>query len=248
MKKFNKLTLAIILFISLFSNQSILGQVTIGSGKEPEATLDIDGNLKIGLAPSIANASVLVRDNTTGIVGTAPVVPAKATFVQSSASQLVVNRTSFNNSVPELITWTQDDIISNNLLTANIAENTFTVEEDGMYELSGFINFNSQTTNSNTNACLLNVSVQILLPDGSPGDWLDVSASRMTISGPGLQNYFHTIVVPPALTMLDKGTKIRMVFLRPNAGSPHGGYNSANPQIGLPTGIKFSKGMKIQAL
>lgn len=231
------------------------GNVAIGANSA-QAKLDINGNLRIGSAPVIANSSVLVRDNTTGLVGTAVAIPTRLAFIQSTESQLlttVPEKTLFNTAAPVQVTWSPTDIVSNNLVDFDDAGDLFVINETGLYELSGFINYAAYANIPATYPTIvdagragINASIQV---DKNDGDgWVDFTAARVVFTGTAVHSTAISIIIPPAVLVFNAGTKVRMVFLRPasNFGLPHG--DSGNNGIALPAGIKFSKGMKILSM
>ncbi|QIK60562.1 hypothetical protein G7050_12265 [Dysgonomonas sp. HDW5A] len=231
------------------------GNVAIGANSA-QAKLDINGNLRIGDAPVIANSSVLVRDNTTGLVGTAVAIPTKLAFIQSIEPQLlttVPEKTLFNTGAPVQVTWSSADIVSNNLVDFDDAGDLFVINETGLYELSGFINYAAYAnipatypTTVDAGRAGVNASIQVDRNDGN--GWTDFTAARVVFTGTAVSNTSISIIIPPAVLVFNAGTKVRMVFLRPaaNFGLPHG--DSGNNGIALPAGIKFSKGMKILSM
>ncbi len=239
---------------SLYFN-SARGSVNI-AGESSAATLDIDGNLSIGSAPSIANASALVRDNTTGIVGTAVSVPTKFAFVQSFQIQRITTQSEkdlFNTGADFQVIWDAKDIVSNNVVTFDNSNDYFVINQDGLYELSGFLNYAAYSTIPATYPTTLdagrsgvNVSIQVNKNDGS--GWIDFTAARYVFTGTAVHSTAVTIVIPSGVSLFSQGTKIRMIFKRPgsNFGLPHG--TSGDNGITLPSGVQFTKGMKIFAL
>ncbi|PXV69131.1 hypothetical protein CLV62_101400 [Dysgonomonas alginatilytica] len=232
------------------------GSMGIGT-LTPQAKLDINGNLRIADAPVVANASVLVRDGVTGIVGTAVAIPTKVAFIQSVEAQRLTTaaeKASFNAGVAVRVIWSLSDIVSNNVVDFDDASDVFIVKETGLYELSGFLNYAAYSTIPTTyptsvdaGRAGVNVSIQVNRNDGK--GWVDFTASRIVFTGTAVHSTAQTIIVPPGVLIFDAGTKIRMVFLRPSAdfGLPHGTSGGDNG-VTLPTGVLFSKGMKILAL
>lgn len=231
------------------------GRMGIGT-LTPQAKLDINGNLRIAEAPVVANAAVLVRDGVTGLVGTAVSVPTKVAFVQSVESQRLTTpaeKDLFNTGAPVQVTWSPVDIVSNNVVDFDDASDVFIISQTGLYELSGFLNYATYSTIPATYPTTVdagrsgvNVSIQVDRNDGK--GWIDFTAARIVFTGTAVHNTAQSIIVPPGVLIFDKGTKIRMVFLRPaaNFGLPHGA--SGDNGITLPAGVLFSKGIKILAL
>lgn len=231
------------------------GNVAIG-GTSAQAKLDINGNLRIADAPVIANSSVLVRDDVTGLVGTAVAVPTRLAFIQSIEPQRLTTaaeKATFNTGVPVQVTWSGADIVSNNLVDFDDAADIFVINETGLYELSGFLNYAAYAnipatypTTVDAGRAGVNATIQVDKNDGN--GWIDFTAARVVYTGTAVTNTSITIIIPPAVLVFSAGTKIRMVFLRPasNFGLPHG--DAGDNGIALPAGIQFSKGMKILAM
>lgn len=231
------------------------GNVAIGANSA-QAKLDINGNLRIADAPVIANSTVLVRDNVTGLVGTAVAVPTRLAFIQSIEPQrltTVAEKTVFNTGAPTLVTWSAADIVSNNLIDFDDAADIFVINNTGLYELSGFLNYAAYAnipptypTTVDAGRAGVNATIQVDKNDGN--GWIDFTAARLVFTGTAVTNTSVTIIIPPAVLVFDVGTKIRMVFLRPSVafGLPHG--DAGDNGIVLPAGIQFSKGIKIVAM
>lgn len=230
------------------------GNVRIADTDSP-ATLDVDGNLRIGSAPVISNSSVLVRDNTTGIVGTAVAVPSKVAFIQSTQNQRLTTQFEkdlFNSGADYQVIWSESDIVSNNIVTFDAVNNYFVIDETGLYELSGFLNYaaystvpSSYPTSVDAGRSGVNVTIQVDKNDGN--GWIDFTAARYVFTGTAVNNTSVTVIVPPGVSLFSGGTKIRMIFKRPVAfGLEHG--TAGNNGITIPVGIQFTKGMKISAL
>lgn len=234
---------------------STFGQVGINT-ENPQAALDVNGNVRIVDAPPIANASVLVRDNTTGHVGTAVSVPTKVAFIQSTEDQRLTTQAGkdvFNTAVPVKVTWKAADIVSNNVVDFNDSTDEFVITQTGLYELSGFLNYAAYSTIPaayptaiDAGRAGVNATIQVDKNDGN--GWIDFTASRVVFTGTAVSNTSQTIIIPPGVFLFKAGTKICMVFLRPasNFGLAHG--TSGDNGITLPAGILFTKGMKIAAL
>lgn len=231
------------------------GSVTV-AGSTSAPTLDIEGNLRIGSAPSISNASALVRDDNTGIIGTAVAIPPRFAFIQSTQGQKLATQQEidlFNTGIDFKVTWDEVDIVSNNVVAFDNTNDYFVINQDGLYELSGFLNYAAYSTIPPTYPTTasggrsgVNATIQIDKNDGN--GWTDFTAARYTFTGTAVNNTAVTIVIPPGVSMFTKGTKIRMTFRNPssNFGLPHG--TSGSNGITLPTGVQFTKGMKILAL
>ena len=233
------------------------GNVAIGTASS-NANLTVNGKLTITDTPLLANSSLLVLDNH-GNVGTAVTIPAQMMFVQSKNTQEYRansnNAMYFNQAVRFPVTWMQNDIQSNNIMAFDekVDNTVFTFQRDGVYELSGYLNYKPgaaapQTLSevvAYTSRIGLNVAIQSY--DEKQKVWNNIAAARHMTSGVLVSVSAVTVVVPPVLATFAKGDKIRMVFYRPNDtfGLPHG----VDEDFGIttPTGIEFTKGMKVMA-
>lgn len=247
----------IIFFYAMLSFTLMLSaQVGINTS-DPKAMLHVNGNMIIANTPNIENGNVLVISND-GKIGVAESVPARLLLIQSKTNQeLAPNSTistQFNTGFPINIEWTTSDIVTNNIMTYNSSDNTFTFQEDGIYELSGYIVYRAgakiastvaQMSDVATNLATLNVTIQVNKINTTT--WVNIAGARYLLSGPGVDRYVETVSVPPVLYTATTGDKIRMVFYRPNStsGMPHGTQSTWG--IIKPDGMEFTKGMKVQA-
>jgi hypothetical protein len=237
-----------------------LGNVAVGTPAS-KAELAVNGNLKITDVPLLTNSSVLVIDNN-GSVGTAVTIPAKVMLLQSSAYQDYAaggtttanfNKGGLNNAI--VVNWRQADMQTNNITTPDYVNSTFTINEAGFYEVSGFIIYDPNT-NLSVSAVAdiaiptkflvgLNLAIQVQ-PNGSAA-WTNIAASRLLWTGAAVVGNSSTVSVPPILKRFDVGDKIRMVFYRPSDtfGLPHGERGTWG--ITYVAGIDFVKGIKVVA-
>lgn len=255
MKKFN--LLSIILLLTCF----VQAQVGINT-ENPEATLHVNGNLKITDTPILTSSTSLVVD-TDGNVGTAASIPARVMLVQSTRNQMyskkIANELAIINQLnqgnPITVMWDKEDILTNNILSYNEADNSFSFSASGIYEISGYVNYNpnaeipqdpSQQT-IHERFIILNVTIQKLNTNNN--NWEDLASARYAASDVAIGPITATIIIPPVLYSFQKNDKIRMVIIRPKGmGTTHGTGNQQDTMgINAPTGIKFSKGMKVIA-
>lgn len=240
-----------------FSVDGANHNVGIGTTK-PKGKLNVVGDVFIEGTQTLANARALVIDNT-GKVGTAASIPAKVLFVQSeietnySGAQV----TSINAGDPIVVSWSSSEIITNNIMDFSTVDNSFVVKEDGFYEVSGFLNYNPNSTfptyfpearNYDREHTIAGVNGTVQVQIKGTTNWIDLASARVLFAGAAVQGTASTIVIPPAVRNLKKGDKVRMIFKRPAAtfGLSHG--SSGSPSITVPSGILFSKGMKIIGL
>lgn len=249
MKKI-KLLITCLLFTSIIN-----AQVGINT-ENPQSTLHVQGDMIIADTPPLTNATILVVDND-GHVGTAAYVPAKLFLIQSGTNQLYAPNggvaDTFNQAEPIIVAWAQSDVKSNNIMVLN-NDNTFTFEEAGTYELSGYINYRvgsaiaatlADITSIAKNLATLNVVIQLY--NANTSSWTSLAGSRYLISGPGIDRYVETVHIPPVLYKFAAGDKIRMIFFRPTPSS--GMLHGTTSEFGIikPDGMEFTKGMKVIA-
>lgn len=220
--------------------------------------MQVTGNLALSNTTTNSNATVLVVDNTTGIVGKASPTQAisRMIYVQSGDMQelSVAEQTTLNGGNPVVVKWSTGDIVENSgsLLSFSSTTYSFTFLQDALCEVSGYVNYlpatsspASYASNWNDFAAALNVSIQYSANNGS--SWVDLSTVRQIWTGP-TGGMLRTCSVPPAIRKFKKGEIIRMTIKRPgnSFGLAHGA--TARPSINKPTGSQFSKGFKITTL
>lgn len=172
------------------------GNVGIGTNI-PTARLHVDGtftatgaaDLKNTLTLSMANkmnGEVLVRNSTTGLIGTAiPTVPisrfifAQGSSIHSISSTSNPTLTQFNNgNVPFVIPWSATEV-SNHGGLLSLSDNIFTFEEDALCEVGGFVNYLPRAempttfpniSTWNTSFVSLNLTIQYALA-ATPNAW-----------------------------------------------------------------------------
>lgn len=152
--------------------------------------------------------------------------------------------TSFNaRTTSVVVTWKEADIQSNNLVTFNSVDNTFSLREAAICEVSGFVNYVPYNDVGAKDAiAALNVTCQYQLP--STSTWNDFSAAR-TLWAASAGKYGATTTIPPALMSFPAQTKFRMILGNPlDVGQNHG----SNAKITKLSGGKYSRGFKITVL
>lgn len=239
------------------------GTVGVGTAN-PLATakLHVEGKMVITDTPEYSNANVMVIDNDGNVGIAAPESPInKVLYVQSSTNQRIdgTNLSNLNDAKAVVVTWAAGDISSyGGLMTFNPIDNTFTFNENALCEISGYVNYlpNATPPASYTNdwrqsTAALNVTVQYALST-LPDKWEDLTGARHIFVGQAVAGVLQTIHVPPAIRHFNKNDKIRLIIKRPDkiAGSdfalPHGANNFSS--IGVPSGSKFSKGLKVTTM
>ena len=236
-----------------------LNDVTIGT-TAANKTATINGKLYVSDTPILPSSTALVVD-VNGRIGTAASIPSKSCFVQSPKDITLTDDqlATINNGENLLIPWLASDIVSNNIVTFNPSDNSFSLNEDAICEISAFFNYLPRSADAlkANSVTLLNVLLQYKEPSG---EWQDFSGGRSIYPGiaaiAGL-----TTSVPPAILSLTRGTSLRMVINNPitafgtgtNFLAKHGGYTGAGAGngktiIGSITGLEFCKGLKITVL
>ncbi len=123
-----------------------------------------------------------------------------------------------------------------NNITFNASDYSFTINNSGIYEISGFINYNPNIgTTASTN---LEFIIQAF--DGT--SWNNI-AKTVGVWGFGTGANSRTNNVVPVIVSLTKNNKIRCVVSK-SAGVNH----TASSQISQPIGLGLSKVLKIQKL
>ncbi|MDR1645234.1 MAG: hypothetical protein LBS05_05350 [Tannerellaceae bacterium] len=194
-----------------------------------------------------ANSRAVVADVNTGKLGVAPVIPAMMAFFQSGTETGSIG-TSINTGNPYVVPWEAADQITNNLVNFDSTEDSFELNEDGIVEISGMVNYRGGVGTSNT-TIVINATLQ--LKKFNTSTWMDFSSVRGVYVGE-VNAYRNTLNIPPALVQGQTGDKIRLILRRPPnspsgyLGSDH--TNDADAGIVVPYGTQFSKSIKIVAL
>lgn len=217
------------------------------SGSSP--AIEITGKVKMTTPGELdGNAKRLVI-NENGEVGieTPSTVQSLITYAQSTRTQEYpinsATTTSFNNGNLLIVTFDDSDLVINTITSFDSSVNEFVITEPGLYEVSGYVNY--QPSSNGSNYAAINVIVQHQ-PVGS-NSWDELSLSRMIFTGYAMRDITSTIVVPSAAIQMNAGDRIRMILKKP-VGDNHGNYSTPNWGIKLPTGGKYSKSIKIIAI
>ena len=163
-------------------------------------------------------------------------------FLIGSASQQTtgVAIAPYNiNTIGVIVDYQATTILMNsgNHITKN-ANNTFTVNSTGRYELSGSINCNPSMLLSST------ANVEFIAQVSTDNvTWTDI-AKTTGVWGNGTGGNSRTLIISPTVLTLNTGNFIRFKVL--------GNYGNqgtvANSTISKPTGLGFSRTLKIQYL
>jgi|GEM_PF-6251337 hypothetical protein len=232
------------------------GNVGIGTAA-PQASLHVEGNMRLTNTPEYSGANVLVVDNSGNIGVAAPEAPInKVLYVQSTSGQTLsgTNLTNLNAGTPVVVEWAPSEMANYGDLMTRNSDNSFTFNEKSLCEVSGYINYQPNaiypttiTSNWNESVAAVNITIQYALAS-SPNVWNDLTGARHVFSGASAGGPIQSITVPAAIMTFNKNDKIRMVIKRPSSsfGLQHGTLSS--PTISVPTGSKFSKGLKVTTM
>lgn len=230
----------------IFKINGVAQNATI-SGASP--AIEITGKVKMTTPGELDGNVKRLVINENGEVGieTPSTVQSLITYAQSTSTQeYAVNSTattSFNNGNPLIVTFNDSDLVVNTISTFDSSVNEFVITESGLYEVSGYVNY--QPSSNGSSFAAINVIIQYQ-PIGS-SSWNELSLSRMIFTGYAMKDVTSTIVVPSAAMPMNTGDRIRMILRKP-VGDNHGNYSTPNWGIKLPTGGKYSKAIKIMAI
>lgn len=227
------------------------GQLKIaGNTEDALPAFDVEGRVRITKPKPLSGSTLVIDDDGNLGIETPQTLVSLMLFAQSATEQsystIPVND-AYNGSISaakKVVTWTNANIASNTIATlANSSE--FVFNQDGQYEVSGYINYQPNATPSGSNGfAAINVVIQYCKKGSST--WNELSLARTIWSG-GFERS-QTVIVPSAIAKFNAGDKVRMVFFNPfsSDGLPHGRVNGWG--IKKPTGAKYTKGIKLMAL
>lgn len=255
---------------------ALLGKVgSIAIGKTEAANgvaLDVNKSILIESIAESTEGEVLVIDKE-GNVGRSGVTPMMYVYVNSTDEQNIstdpkFTENSHNNFV--LFKWSEGDIpFDNGVIKLNSDGVTFTVLNEFVAQLSGYVNYMPNSVYSRTYSyarddasSLLNVGFQIkkTIPDNDDevlsDGWVTISMTRGVWTQAERDKSVQTIVVPQVIQTLRKGDQIRMVLNWPNSASTasthygleHGKSASDPSKIIKKDGLMYSKGFRIVSM
>lgn len=146
------------------------------------------------------------------------------------------------NFGPIVIAYSASSIVqnSNNNITFSSANNTFRINADGTYEISGFINYNpSLGVTAYTN---LEFTIQSTTTPAVSSSWANITKTT-GVWGYGTGGNSRSNNIAPVVISFTAGTYLRCVVQK-TAGADHG----AGARISGPTGLTYGKLLKIQKL
>ncbi len=167
-------------------------------------------------------------------------------YVESNSVQNVpasaINFTVANDFRYVVATFTNTTPVSiGNIVTLN-PDSSFTVNKSGLYDFSGFINFNPMKS---TGSAFLNLVIQISTDGGL--SWTNSPALTRTAWGENVSSYLKSATIQSFPVRLDKDTKFRLAFFSPFPNSDFGN-TGITPYVGTTDHLPISKGLRIQLL
>lgn len=238
------------------------GRVGVGIAV-PQETLHVNGSMSLAKADYV-DGDVLVVDSN-GKVGIRETAPVQYVYMQSVQETIYSGNelNKLNNADDVVLTWLTGDLHYNNDVVELISPSVLKVKRSFAAEVSGYINYRSGANyqshfgSSNNDysflrehgSALLNLKIQISTDNGA--NWADLSNTRGVWTYSELGNQAQTVETPVVIKNIYAGNQIRMVIQRPILsdktiiGLPHGQASSSSAGIVLPSGMKYSKGIRI---
>ena len=184
------------------------------------------------------------------------------TFYKSNTNQYVADVLNNNPGTNITATFTNTDSLINQATIFDSSTSYFTLLQSGLYEFSGTICFNPGRFNLNVTEghgaltvdqrVIINIQIQYSTDGGNT--WVGITGMRM-IYNSSSADLNVPITTPIAMRELSAGTLIRLVLNRPNitneqvAGTDAStGTPTTYQNINMPTGLDFTKLIKIQKL
>ena len=184
------------------------------------------------------------------------------TFYKSNTNQYVADVLNNNPGTNVVATFASSGAIVNQAASFDSSTSYFTLLQSGLYEFSGTICFNPGRFNLNVaeghgaltvdQRVIINIQIQYSTDGGNT--WVGITGMRM-IYNSSSADLNVPITTPIAMKELSAGTLIRLVLNRPNitneqvAGTDAStGTPTTYQNINMPTGLDFTKLIKIQKL
>lgn len=184
------------------------------------------------------------------------------TFFKSNTNQYVADVLNNNPGTNVVATFTGSDALVNQAASFDSSTSYFTLLQSGLYEFSGTICFNpgrfymfdAEGHGALTVDQRVIINIQIQYSTDGGNTWVGITGMRM-IYNSSSADLNVPITTPIAVRELSAGTLIRLVINRPNitneqvAGTDAStGTPTAYQNINMPTGLDFTKLIKIQKL
>ena len=184
------------------------------------------------------------------------------TFYKSNTNQYVADVLNNNPGTNVVATFASSGAIVNQAASFDSSTSYFRLLQSGLYEFSGTICFNPGRFNLNVTEghgaltvdqrVIINIQIQYSTDGGNT--WVGITGMRM-IYNSSSADLNVPITTPIAMRELSAGTLIRLVLNRPNitneqvAGTDAStGTPTTYQNINMPTGLDFTKLIKIQKL
>ena len=184
------------------------------------------------------------------------------TFYKSNTNQYVADVLNNNPGTNVVATFASSGAIVNQAASFDSSTSYFTLLQSGLYEFSGTICFNPGRYNLHVTEghgpltvhqrVIINIQIQYSTDGGNT--WVGITGMRM-IYNSSSADLNVPITTPIAMRELSAGTLIRLVLNRPNITSEQvagtdafTGTPTAYQNINMPTGLDFTKLIKIQQI
>lgn len=191
---------------------------------------------------ALTGYSNLLINNTTGKVIKSTGVSTVMTNYKSSTPQ-ALDQTSTSG---QLITFLSTDNQISTATTFNQTTSTFTILENGVYMISGFIGFNAFRPDFSTATQYVAVNLYFEYSTNGGTSWSQLTGIRSTFVGIAAGTG-TAIQIPSTIASLSANTMIRFIIQRPGLiinGVSNGTFGAAgagNGHINLPSGQSYTK-------
>ncbi|WP_312076806.1 hypothetical protein [Chryseobacterium sp.] len=163
-----------------------------------------------------------------------------------------INATS-NTNGGIAVSFVDNEIVTNLGAIATKSGNTFIINITGLYEITGFVNYNPNRTTiaAPQRGCFLNLKLQRSTDNGTT--WTDIIGNR-TAWGLRSTNNLKTAILSSTPVYLSAGQRLRLVVQNPfaitDASSLHGEDNTTSPLPAITTAsrVPISKSLTIVLL
>lgn len=151
-----------------------------------------------------------------------------------------INSTSAGNG-GLAVSFADADIVTNAGNIATKSGDTFIIGITGLYEITGFVNYNPNRTTiaGQQRGCFLNLKLQRSTDNGT--SWTDIIGNR-TAWGVKATNNLKTAILSSTPVYLTAGQRLRMVIQNPfdvsDASSIHGENNTTSPAPAITTAAR----------
>lgn len=127
-------------------------------------------------------------------------------FVLNSTNNQTIS--GINDGIHRVVTFPSPQIINVGNIAIQTNNEIITIQETGLYEISGFVNYNPNQSTAERRA-MLNTYVEKRI--GGAGSWLLIAGGR-TAWGRETTNYLQTASIPITCVQLNTGDQIRLTI------------------------------------